>query len=226
MIIRKGLKSVSNIQQQDPQNISEGASEVVKASNNGAASLNYTESFSDLPHPTAVDKMLLPASEKMLLPASPQIDRQGSTVAELRDLITAAKAHQKPPFSESNLNRLLARNQNSYQEITGDLKNWVNNNLYLTPRQKGEFERMPESSVKQIQVLADKATEMGKLIEVEIRDDDKSNPLTSNFEKTIRYEDVEIAENVIVKLNKGRIMPHPDFEQFNTPKDLNVEEQS
>lgn len=216
MIIRQGIKSVSNIQQQEVQNTSETASDVVKTLNNRAASLNFTDRFSDLPQPTAVDNMLLPASEQ---------SRPGSSVAELRELITAAKAQQKPPFSESNLNRLLARNHKSYQEITGDLKNWVNNKLYLTPRQKGEFERMPESSVKQIQVLADKATEMGKLIEVEIRDDDKSNPLTSNFEKTIHYEDSEIAANVKIKLNKGRIMPHPDFEQFNEQKDLNVEEQ-
>jgi hypothetical protein len=148
--------------------------------------------------------------------------RKESSMTEIRQLIAAAKAENKPPFSESNLNRLLAKNNKSYKEISGDLKNWINNNLYLTPRQKGEFDRMPDSGVKQIQVSADKATEMGKLIEVEIRDDDQSNPLTSNFEKTIHYEDTEIAENVKIKLNKLQIMPYQDFEKLNEQQDLNV----
>jgi hypothetical protein len=144
------------------------------------------------------------------------------SIAEMRQMITAAKAINKPPFSEANLNGLLAKNNQSYKEITADLKNWINNNLYLTARQKGEFQRMPESGVKQIQISADKATELGKRIQVEIRDDDKFNPLTANFEKTVHYEDTEIAENVKIKLNKLQIVPHQNFEQFNKQQDLNI----
>jgi hypothetical protein len=147
--------------------------------------------------------------------------RQLHSVTELRKLIAAAKAERKTPFSDTNLNRLLAKNHKSYREICGDLKNWVNNNFYLTSRQKAEFDRMPESNVKQIQISGHIATKMAKLIQVEIRDDDKANPLSNNSEKTVYYKGTQIAQNVKINLQKLQIFPHHDLEKSDEQADLN-----
>jgi hypothetical protein len=62
MIIRQTPRDVTNIKQLDTSNIHDPAPGSVENPTTSRMSLNYSESFENVSHPTAIDKMLLPAS--------------------------------------------------------------------------------------------------------------------------------------------------------------------
>ncbi len=113
------------------------------------------------------------------------------SVNELRNLVSAAKAENKTPFSIANLNRLLAANADNYTEIAADVKGWINKNLYLTPRQKAPLDRMSQEDLQKIQDSAQNATQLGKRIAVEIE-----NQPAEGSPKVLKLKNEEITDAV------------------------------
>lgn len=62
MMIRQVPKNITNINSSESADPPEPISENVRNSVNERMSLNFTDSFKELPKPSALDKMLLPAS--------------------------------------------------------------------------------------------------------------------------------------------------------------------
>ncbi len=112
------------------------------------------------------------------------------SVNDLRMLVSAAKAENKPPFSVANLNRLLAASINNYTEIGADLKGWINKNFYLTPRQKAPLDAMSEEDLKKVQDATRTATELGKSIIVEIQNQ------PGNLNKVLELKNQEIGDHL------------------------------
>ena len=134
------------------------------------------------------------------LPKSPLTGDTAYSVSELRQLISAARAENKPPFTEANFNKLLSANRDNYKEIAADLKGWINKNMYLSPRQKGPLDRMNEDDLKKVQDFAQTATELNKLMSVKITNYDESSA-----EKVLKLQETEISDTV--RLHYGKVQP-------------------
>jgi hypothetical protein len=118
------------------------------------------------------------------------------SVTELRNLIQAAKAENKPPFTEANLNKLLLENRGNYKDIAADLKEWISKNMYLTPRQKAPLDRLSEEDLKMVQDSAQTAIELNKPMSVQITN------YPGSQEKILKLKETEIGETVKLQLGK------------------------
>lgn len=91
-----------------------------------------------------------------------------SNIANLRQIIGAARAEGKLPLSENNINRVLAESQNHYTEIASNVKQWVADNFSLPGHESEAVQSLSDADLAKIQNAATDATHSGKLITVKL----------------------------------------------------------
>jgi hypothetical protein len=87
----------------------------------------------------------------------------------IREIIRAASSEGKVPMTENNLNRFLKENlkPQQYAEAFLDLKAWVSNNFYLTPKQADELKTLTADDLERFRQMIQYAVDSNKEISIQ-----------------------------------------------------------